>query len=301
MVAATGPTGGAAPAYLLPEGSVCFMRPFPYYPGGSQLKLIARKALPAPRVFASCSYTPQALEAQRLAQTLPTAALRPEIGLGMATQSIGTVLLLTLVVVALPWREQVAAFFHRRGIARLFQVDIPHPQGVQSAVASKKITIGDAMWAFCLAYMLWLGILLWKPSIQGLDARIAGLIVTAAMFAALLLYRYLALRVAKAAAGADQTLDLVWLNTNQPGRVFWLPMLLFLFVVTYSQPGQQEAIWLGGLVAVAAIFLLRIFKAINTFRTCHVGSFYLFLYLCALEILPLLLMGKWLSDAQFAR
>lgn len=295
-----GASSHAAVAHLVPNGYDCFIRPWPYYPGGGQVELIARQSIPSPKVFSSSAYSPAALRARCVAQGQPFEALRPQVGLGMATQSMATVLLLVLVVVALPWREQLVAFFHRRGAARLFQVDTLPTHGLRSAIASRKITAGDAMWSFCLAYMLWLGILLWQPTIQDLGARIACLVVTSALFAALLLYRYVVLRMTKVATGHHAMLDLLWANANEPGRIFWIPMLLFLFVLTYCRPSLQWSLWIGGMGGIGAIFLLRIFKAVKTFRACRIGGFYLFLYLCTFELLPLLLMAKWLSNAPLA-
>jgi hypothetical protein len=71
-----------------------------------------------------------------------------------------------------------------------------------------------------------------------------------------------------------------------------LPLLLF--AVYTSGILQEVFFWLtSGTVII--VFLMRLIRsAVFSFRK-DVSIFYMFLYLCALEIVPLMLLYKWLE------
>jgi hypothetical protein len=71
-----------------------------------------------------------------------------------------------------------------------------------------------------------------------------------------------------------------------------LPLLLFM---VYTKGIVQEVFHWAALVTITLVVLMRIIRGIVFSFKRDVLIFYMFLYLCALEILPLALLYKWLE------
>jgi len=71
-----------------------------------------------------------------------------------------------------------------------------------------------------------------------------------------------------------------------------LPLLLFM---VYTSGTAQEIFHWAALVTVSLVILMRVIRGIIFSFKRDVLIFYMFLYLCALEILPLALLYKWLE------
>lgn len=71
-----------------------------------------------------------------------------------------------------------------------------------------------------------------------------------------------------------------------------LPLLLF---VVYTTGFIQVVFFWTALATVAVVLLLRIIRGVVFTFKKEVSIFYMFLYLCALEIVPLALLYKWLE------
>ena len=84
-------------------------------------------------------------------------------------------------------------------------------------------------------------------------------------------------------------------NSFTYNKVLGLILLPLLFLVIYTE-GEIEniSLWIS-YATIASIILLRISRAILFAKKEGVLNFYLFLYLCALEIVPILLIYKWLT------
>jgi hypothetical protein len=74
--------------------------------------------------------------------------------------------------------------------------------------------------------------------------------------------------------------------------------ILFLpvnFIIAYSLGTLQEISFYTALIILGTLIFMKIIRGIVFSRDKRVFSFYLFLYLCALEIVPILLLYKWFS------
>jgi len=71
-----------------------------------------------------------------------------------------------------------------------------------------------------------------------------------------------------------------------------LPLLLF---VVYTNGFLQEIFQWLTIAAVAAVLILRMIRGVVFSFKKDVSIFYMFLYLCALEIVPLALLYRWLE------
>lgn len=84
---------------------------------------------------------------------------------------------------------------------------------------------------------------------------------------------------------------------NQLAGIVLLPKNLLLI---YTTGIFNEIIVIITLLAIAIIYLVRILRGI-VFATKHgILNIYLFLYLCALEIVPLLLLYKWIVSVSYS-
>jgi hypothetical protein len=71
-----------------------------------------------------------------------------------------------------------------------------------------------------------------------------------------------------------------------------LPLLLF---VLYTDGILQEIFLWMGMAAILAILIMRLIRGVFFSFKKDVSIFYMFLYLCALEIAPLALLYRWLE------
>ena len=79
-------------------------------------------------------------------------------------------------------------------------------------------------------------------------------------------------------------------------RVLSLVLIPIAAVGLYAQGEISKYFLLGGLVICALQYVLRFFKLLITgFKVISLPKYFSILYLCTLEILPVLLLVKWLS------
>ncbi len=83
------------------------------------------------------------------------------------------------------------------------------------------------------------------------------------------------------------------LITNKAIGVFLFPVLVFFFFTDIS----QNTIIVSGLIVLALFYLFRVFRGVLLcFNEGGVSLFHLILYLCALEILPLAIVSKFILN-----
>ena len=73
-------------------------------------------------------------------------------------------------------------------------------------------------------------------------------------------------------------------------------LLLITVLVSYTTFPAPQTLLFSGLFAVSAAYLLRILRLLLIFLKRNISIFYLILYLCALEFLPVLIVLKYLTD-----
>jgi len=79
---------------------------------------------------------------------------------------------------------------------------------------------------------------------------------------------------------------------NKIAGVLTLPVLMFAF---YMQGFLQDIFQWTAIGMVTALIFMRIIRGIVFSYRKGISKFYMFLYLCALEIAPLLLLFRWLE------
>jgi hypothetical protein len=79
---------------------------------------------------------------------------------------------------------------------------------------------------------------------------------------------------------------------NKLTGILLLPVLLFM---VYTGSWLRETLYVFALATVAVVIAMRIIRGIVFSFRKDISKFYLFLYLCALEIAPLILLWRWLQ------
>ena len=81
-------------------------------------------------------------------------------------------------------------------------------------------------------------------------------------------------------------------NMNNYNRILGLLLFPVCMVIAFTPLAEADLVILAGFVLVGVIYILLILRGIKILMRKHFSIFYLILYLCTLEILPLLLGYK---------
>jgi hypothetical protein len=76
------------------------------------------------------------------------------------------------------------------------------------------------------------------------------------------------------------------------GFFFFVVMILFF----YTPLINAKSCFITGCTGIAIIYLIRVIRLFLLFINHKISIFYLILYLCALEILPVLILIKYFSE-----
>ena len=74
-----------------------------------------------------------------------------------------------------------------------------------------------------------------------------------------------------------------------------LVVLPLIFLLVYTRGALQDVIFWFSIFALSGVVVMRLIRAIVFSYRKEVLFFYMFLYLCALEIIPLVLLYRWLE------
>jgi hypothetical protein len=81
----------------------------------------------------------------------------------------------------------------------------------------------------------------------------------------------------------------------QSYRMAGLISFLLVIFISYTAVLPEKIYFLTGLFTIALIYLIRVIRLLLIFINRHISIFYLILYLCALEILPVLILLKYFT------
>ena len=72
-------------------------------------------------------------------------------------------------------------------------------------------------------------------------------------------------------------------------------LFLFIILMSYTEILPVKVFILSGIFILAIIYLIRVVRLFIIFLNRNISIFYLILYLCALEILPVLIIVKYFT------
>jgi hypothetical protein len=81
----------------------------------------------------------------------------------------------------------------------------------------------------------------------------------------------------------------------QSYRFFALLLFFLIIIMSYTTILSEKSYFVTGVIFFSSLYLIRIFRLFIIFINRNISIFYLILYLCALEILPVLITLKYFS------
>jgi hypothetical protein len=95
--------------------------------------------------------------------------------------------------------------------------------------------------------------------------------------------------VFNAKEGAETYIFIVFLIN----KIIGVMLIPFILVIAFSEASLVQAAITASLILLALLFFYRYFVSLKSFRKdLHISPFHFFLYLCGVEIVPLLVIGK---------
>jgi len=78
-------------------------------------------------------------------------------------------------------------------------------------------------------------------------------------------------------------------------KLMGMAVLPLIFLMVYTRGVLQDVVFWLTIIAIGSIFMMRLIRGVVFSYRKEVLIFYMFLYLCALEIAPLVLLYRWLE------
>lgn len=116
-----------------------------------------------------------------------------------------------------------------------------------------------------------------------------------AFFIARYLIQYLTLAAGSALINSSAACGAIWWQRQLLTRTLWLVFLPLNLVLAYTNPSAQIFALRIGVVLLVLTLIFGWVRVATTFYKERYHPLYFFLYLCALELAPFLLAGKWLN------
>ena len=107
--------------------------------------------------------------------------------------------------------------------------------------------------------------------------------------------RHLICMIIGKASREDEIFREYLVQIYQAYRMAGLLIFLINILVLYMTLSPVKIYFLAGLIAIGTLYLARVLRLFVIFINRHVSIFYLILYLCALEILPVVILVKYVT------
>jgi len=96
-------------------------------------------------------------------------------------------------------------------------------------------------------------------------------------------------------SGEEELFKEYLLTIYQSYRIIALFLFVLVILISYTVILPVKTLIISGLILAGIVYLLRLLRLIVIFMTNNISIFYLILYLCALEILPVLISLKYIA------
>jgi hypothetical protein len=97
------------------------------------------------------------------------------------------------------------------------------------------------------------------------------------------------------ASGQNEAFREYLLAVYQSYRFTALFLFIIIIMVSYTEFFTEPTWFISGIIVFGIMYLIRVTRLLVIFLNRNISIFYLILYLCALEILPVLITGKFFS------
>lgn len=155
--------------------------------------------------------------------------------------------------------------------------------------------IADLLYIVTLALFLWRGL-----STSGLELHVPLIANSSFLFMLVVLVgryalQYLVLLSGCTLLNAPANAQMLWRHRQLLPRVYWMPLVILAVSATYAPPAFQPSALYAGYVLLPLVLIYICGRVAVTFSRLKLRPFYYFLYLCALELAPILLVAKWIN------
>lgn len=114
-------------------------------------------------------------------------------------------------------------------------------------------------------------------------------------FLALYLCKYLCLQIVGFIFNTNELINTYVFVVFMINKVLGILLLPFILLLAFSKPAFNSFSIIGAAILTLLLFLYRYLFSLTSVRNkLHISSFHFFLYLCAFEILPLLILYKFI-------
>jgi len=162
-------------------------------------------------------------------------------------------------------------------------------QLVQNSFASLSSNIG-----FILSFSLMSTLLIFNRHLLPISFWLAYLYICA-FFTLLYLGKYLCLQLVGYIFSVRDLISTYIFVVYMINKVLGILLLPFILVLAFAKPAYYPIAMVCGAVLTILLFLYRYLFSLTSVRNkLHISSFHFFLYLCAFEILPLLILYKFI-------
>lgn len=205
--------------------------------------------------------------------------------------ALGVLLLMTALTVTIRLRywtqyvDYISFLWNPRSLRRI-------EEGASGRLATFN-SLCDLLYILSSSYVLWRAWLLFEGKGR-VGSPLLLLYITLGIGAYYAL-RLIALHMGPALIREKEAGAVIWRQEQYARRIMWFVLLLFDTTSTYSKGiGMEASIWVGLILVLGTAAYTWIRMGV-TFIHKSYRPFYFFLYLCALELLPIVCCLRWLS------
>jgi hypothetical protein len=126
------------------------------------------------------------------------------------------------------------------------------------------------------------GILFWIIAVAGIIAAVSA--------------RHIVCLLIGAVSGENEVFSEYLLGVYQFYRFSSIFIFVVLITLTYTTIFSVKTCFSAGLIVISILYLMRVTRLFIIFINKNISLFYLILYLCALEILPVVIAVKYISS-----
>lgn len=157
----------------------------------------------------------------------------------------------------------------------------------QSTLFNLASFLNISLFAFLTAF--WYGFMPFDA-----NKTIYGLITFGIIISALTIRHFICIVVGNI-SGETEVFREYLLGIYRAYRLAGILLLIDLSLILYTTVIPVKILFYAGFSVVALLYIIRIFRLFLIFINRHVSIFYLILYLCALEILPVVVIIKYVT------
>ena len=132
---------------------------------------------------------------------------------------------------------------------------------------------------------------LYFPGIHGIFVWLICFVI---VIAAATIRHFICLITGKA-SGEEEIFREYLVGIYQAYRIAGLIIFLIILLILYTTILPDKIFYFAGYIAICLLYAARVLRLFLIFINRHVSLFYLILYLCALEILPVVILVKYVT------